>query len=167
MKGNLHNGSSNPHDGSVAGDEKISAATALDRVRAVLREQRATDSFVSYPQVLQPIDEDEFELLEFFPWRRAVHATFDLEIRDLLLAKTDESFVHRSYRRILARDPCPHEARRWIERLSGGWLRTIVVARLRLSFEGQRVGVGVRGLWPRAALALPLMFYRVTFAHLR
>lgn len=162
----LSNGASNSDERSAAGEQTISAATVLERVRSVSHQRRTTGSLAPPPQAVQSIEDDEFEVLEGFPWRRAIHATFDLDIRDFL-SGDDETFVYRCYRRALLRDPWPHEVRQWTERLSNGWLRTIVVAQLRLSREGRSAGVGVRGLWRRATLALPLMLYRRISASVR
>jgi hypothetical protein len=139
--------------------ETISASTVLERVLSMSRRRRAVGSLVPAPQAIHPVDDDEFQVLETFPWRMAVHATFELGIEELL-SVYEEAFVRQSYRRILLRDPWPHEVRRWIERLSMGWPRTMVVAGLRFSDEGRRAGVVVRGLWLRAAMAIPLMFFR-------
>jgi hypothetical protein len=143
------------NDGPAAEAEPIAAGTVLDRLRVVLREKRAAGNLVLPPQAILPLDDDEFQTLSAFPWRRAIHATFQMDIRDLL-STYDETFVGNCHRGLLLRDPWPHEVRQWMDRLSAGWPRTVVIMRLRLSREGRRVGVGVRGLW----LALPLLFCR-------
>lgn len=148
-----------PGDSPAGEAEKISAAAVLDRVREVLRRKRAAGSLVAFPQALQPLDDDEFESLDSFPWRRSGHAVLPVDIQDLL-SKYDEAFVVGCHRRMLLRDPQPQEMRQWLDRLAGGWPRTMIVVSLRCSRDGRRVGIGVEGLWSRAALAFPLMLYR-------
>jgi O-antigen chain-terminating methyltransferase len=117
----------------------------LDQVRATLHRGRAKGALVPPPQALLPLDADEIEPLEFYPWRMVVGSKTELLLKDALETPADR-FVRRCYRLLLLRDPDENEARLAAESPATGWTRLILIARLRGSAEGRRAGVRVVGL---------------------
>ncbi|HKQ70285.1 MAG TPA: hypothetical protein VJT73_13140 [Polyangiaceae bacterium] len=132
---------------------EITESEVLDRVRSVLADHRAKGVAVPIPQALLPLDRDEVEGLEFYPWRVPLGWKGQVRIEDLVDAP-DDVFVARCYRLLLLREPTPAEAERAAASLSRGWAKALLVSQIRWSVEGRKCDVPLVGARRRLAPAL-------------
>jgi hypothetical protein len=59
-------------------------AEVLDRLREALRARGATGNLLQMPQAMLPLDANEVEAIEYFPWKRMVGSKEALPLRELL-----------------------------------------------------------------------------------
>jgi hypothetical protein len=139
----------------------ISTAELASRIRMVVENRKRDGGIEPPPQSMFP--SDPVHVWETFPWRRPrVEAGRSdrsaFSVADLV-ALDDTRFVVRAHHALLARDPSAAESNLWVQRVERGWPRLLVLAALRVSREGRRRAVRVRGLVPEfllASLAFPL-----------
>ena len=133
------------------------------RIQATLASRRAGGAVAAPPQALVGFDADEVEALEFYPWRKVLGSPGPVRLHDLLEAPPD-AFVGRCYKLLLLRDPDPKEAQEVRDQLARGFTRLLVIARLRWSAEGRKVGIGVPGLASRVPPSFALSVARAMVA---